>query len=163
MSAQLNPKLPVQENAVRPSPPGIANWQLVVVIESFMLLALGPALLTQYGGLGWLGILLGVVLAGVAYTLSVGNRLGYYALVILQVLAFHLPAGRAGDASDHPKPDHRAGFSGLALHHPQRPLARGPAHGHHSEHCGRGLLRGPLRRFVQNPRRNSWNWAYSFL
>ncbi|MBP7961770.1 MAG: branched-chain amino acid ABC transporter permease [Caldilineaceae bacterium] len=88
MSAQLNPKLPVQENAVRPlRPPGIANWQLVVVIESFMLLALGPALLTQYGGLGWLGILLGVVLAGVAYTLSVGNRLGYYALVILQVLA----------------------------------------------------------------------------
>ncbi len=88
MSTQLNPKLPVQENAVRPlRPPGIANWQLVVVIESFMLLALGPALLTQYGGLGWLGILLGVVLAGVAYTLSVGNRLGYYALVILQVLA----------------------------------------------------------------------------
>ena len=88
MSTQLNPKLPVQENAVRPlRPPGIANWQLVVVIESFMLLALGPALLTQYGNLGWLGILLGVVLAGVAYTLSVGNRLGYYALVILQVLA----------------------------------------------------------------------------
>ncbi len=88
MSTQLNPKLPVQESAVRPPrPPGIANWQLVVAIEAFMLLALGPALLTQFGGLGWLGILLGLVLAGAAYTLSVGNRLGYYALVLLQVLA----------------------------------------------------------------------------
>ncbi|RLT45559.1 MAG: branched-chain amino acid ABC transporter permease [Chloroflexi bacterium] len=71
-----------------PRPEQITNWVLVSSLQSFILIALTPALLTQWGTLGWAAFALGAVMAFFAYGWYTGKAGAYPVLAIFYVFSF---------------------------------------------------------------------------
>ena len=71
-----------------PRPEQISNWVLVSGLQSFILIALTPALLNQWGALGWAAFALGAVMAFFAYGWYTGKARAYPVLAIFYVFSF---------------------------------------------------------------------------
>jgi branched-chain amino acid transport system permease protein len=69
-------------------PEQITNWVLVSGLEAFILIALTPALLNQWGALGWAAFALGAVMAVFAYGWYTGKAGAYPVLAIFYVFSF---------------------------------------------------------------------------
>lgn len=69
-------------------PEQITNWVIVSAIEAFILIALTPALIHQWGGLGWAAFGLGAVMAFFAYGWYTGKAGAYPVLAIFYLFSF---------------------------------------------------------------------------
>ncbi len=69
-------------------PEQISNWVLVSGLQAFILIALTPALINQWGALGWAAFALGAVMAFFAYGWYTGKAGAYPVLAIFYVFSF---------------------------------------------------------------------------
>lgn len=69
-------------------PEQITNWVIVSAIEAFILIALTPALIHQWGALGWAAFGLGAVMAFFAYGWYTGKAGAYPVLAIFYLFSF---------------------------------------------------------------------------
>jgi len=69
-------------------PEQISNWALVSGVEAFILIALTPALIHQWGSLGWAAFGLGALMAFLAYGWYTGKAGAYPMLALFYVFSF---------------------------------------------------------------------------
>ncbi len=84
---------PTRAYRAKARPEVIGDWVMVTAIEAFLLIALTPAFLHQYGAVGWFGLALGGLMALLSYLWYQGKPLGYPLLALFFVLSYLLLLG----------------------------------------------------------------------